>query len=261
MKSHPWIRLFFYLGFAFLYIPIILIIVYSFNASKTSQWSGLSLHWYARLFQHSDWWPAAFTSLKLGVISATLAVIIGTTCAYLWTRPQGKHRWLGMVATSPLLVPELVAGLSLLLLFAWSEQLFGWPGRGWFAIIVAHTTLGAAYVTYIVRSRMENVPPTLREAALDLGAQPAKVFFLVQLPIIAPAIVASWLVAFILSFDDVVLVSFLAGPGITTLPSLIFSSIRVGYTPEINAMATCITGVLSVLILAAGYFLHHKDSP
>jgi putrescine transport system permease protein len=166
-----------------------------------------------------------------------------------------------MMATSPLVVPELVAGLSLLLLFAWSEQSFGWPGRGWFAIVVAHTTLGAAYVTYIVRSRLENVPSTLREAALDLGARPSKVFFLVQLPIIAPSIVASWLVAFILSFDDVVLVSFLAGPGITTLPSLIFSSIRVGYTPEINAMATCITGVLSVLIVGAGYFLHQKDSP
>jgi putrescine transport system permease protein len=198
-------------------------------------------------------------SFKIAFISATFAVILGTTCAHLWTKERHNHHILGLMTTIPLVIPELITGLSILLLFVWSENTFGWPPRGMWTVIAAHTTLGAAYVTAIVRARLLNLDPTLSEAALDLGARPAKVFFLIKMPIIIPSIIASWLIAYIISFDDLILVSFTSGPGITTLPLRIFSSIKVGYTPEINALATCITGMVSLLIMTAGYTLSKKE--
>jgi putrescine transport system permease protein len=259
MRSHPWIRFFFYTGYIFLYLPIALTILYSLNHSKTVVWSGLSLRWYQVLFQNHALWQSAMVSFKIGMISATLAVILGTTCAHLWTKERCHHR-LGMMAMTPLFIPEVIIGLSILLLFVWSENTFGWPPRGMWTVISAHTTLGAAYVTAIVRARLLHLDPTLSEAALDLGARPAKVFFLIQLPIIIPSIIASWLIAYIISFDDLILASFTSGPGITTLPLMIFSKIKVGYTPEINALATCITGIISLVIMTAGYTLYKKES-
>jgi putrescine transport system permease protein len=260
IRGHHWIRLFFYMGYVFLYLPIILTILYSFNHSQTIAWTTFSLRWYRVLFKNQALWQSAMVSLKIALISATIAVILGTVCAHLWTKEQHNHNALGLLAMVPLVVPELITGLSILLLFVWSENTFGWPPRGIWTVITAHTTLGAAYVTAIVRSRLLNLDPALSEAALDLGALPSKVFFLIKLPIIIPSIIASWLIAFIISFDDVVLASFTSGPGITTLPLRIFSSIKVGYTPQINALAACITGMISILIMSAGYALHKKES-
>lgn len=259
MRHHPWIRFFFYAGYLFLYLPIILTILYSLNHSKTIAWGGLSLRWYQVLFKNQALWQSAMVSFKIAMISATLAVILGTMCAHLWTKDRQNHHILGLMSMVPLVIPELITGLSILLLFVWSENTFGWPPRGLWTVIAAHTTLGAAYVTAIVRARLLNLDPILSEAALDLGARPGKVFFLIKLPIIIPSIIASWLIAYIISFDDLILVSFTSGPGITTLPLMIFSSIKVGYTPQINALATCITGMVSLVIMTAGYTLYKKE--
>ncbi len=261
MKArHSWIKFFFYLGYIFLYTPIFLIIAYSLNASQTIMWQGISWKWYHSLFHNELLWDGAMTSFKIALISASLAVALGTLCAHLWTSPTHRKEVLGFLATMPLVIPEIVTGLSLLSFFVWMHTHIGWPQRGILTIIAAHTTLGAAYVTAIVRARISSIDPSLTEAALDLGAPPYKVFFLITLPLIAPSLIASWLIAFIISFDDIILASFTVGPGTTTLPLVIFSSIKVGYTPQINALATCITVMVSLFIMAAGYIFYRKDS-
>jgi putrescine transport system permease protein len=261
MKTrYYWVKLFFYFGYIFLYTPIFLIIAYSLNASQTIVWQGISWKWYQSLLQNELLLDGTITSFKIALISASLAVVLGTVCAHLWTSPPHKKKGLGFLATTPLVIPELVSGLSLLSFFVWMETHLGWPQRGMLTIIVAHTTLGAAYVTAIVRARLSFIDPSLSEAALDLGASPYKVFFLIKLPLVFPSLIASWLIAFIISFDDVVLASFTSGPGTTTLPLVIFSSIKVGYTPQINALATCITVMVSLFIMAAGYIFYRKDS-
>ena len=260
MSHYPWIRFFFYVGYGFLYIPLLLIVIYSFNRSQTIAWESFSWHWYRSFIQDEFLWQATLTSFKIAFFSACLSVVLGMTCAHFWMRPQNNHPILGFLATMPLVVPEIVMGLAMLLLFVGMENQWGWPKKGQLTVIAAHTTLGAAYVTAIIRARLSSLDPALEEAALDLGAKPYKVFFLITLPLIFPALVASWLIAFIVSFDDLVLASFTSGPGTTTLPLIIFSSIKIGYTPQINALAACILLMLSLLIVVTGTILYRKDS-
>jgi putrescine transport system permease protein len=259
MFKHPIVRTFFYAGYTFLYVPIILIMVYSLNAAPTLVWQGHSWRWYGELLRNQALWKAAVTSLRIALVSASASVVLGTACASLWTRPSRAHASLGMLATMPLVIPEIVMGLSLLLTFVGLDSFFGWPQRGTVTVTIAHTLVGAAYVTAIVRARLASLDPTLTEAALDLGARPYHVFFLIKFPLIVPALIASWLVAFVLSFDDVVLASFTSGPGTTTLPLMIFSSIKVGYTPQINALATLIVIFVTGLIALAGGAMYRRQ--
>ena len=241
-------------GYAFLYVPIALLIVYSFNESRlVTVWSGFSTKWYAELINNGTLLDAALLSFRVAAVSATLAVLLGT-CAGLalvrFGRFRGRTLFGGMI-TAPLVMPEVITGLSLLLLFVAMEQWLGWPGgRGVTTITIAHTTFTMSYVAVVIQSRLAGMDGSLEEAAMDLGARPAKVFFVITLPLIAPALVAGWLLAFTLSLDDVVVASFVSGPGSTTLPMVIFSSVKFGISPQINALAT-----LMVLVVATGIFI------
>ncbi len=241
-------------GYAFLYVPIALLVVYSFNESRlVTVWGGFSTKWYAELIHNDQLLGAAWLSLQVAAMSATAAVVLGTIAGLAlarFGRFRGRTLFGGMI-TAPLVMPEVITGLSLLLLFVALEQLIGWPGgRGVTTITIAHTTFTMAYVAVIIQSRLVSLDESLEEAAMDLGARPAKVFFVITLPIIAPAIVSGWLLAFTLSLDDVVVASFVSGPGSTTLPMVIFSSVKFGISPQINALAT-----LMVLVVATGIFI------
>ncbi len=236
--------------FAFLYAPIISVVVYSFNASKlVTVWAGWSFKWYGELWEDRQIIDAAILSLEIAAISATLATILGTIAGYVLVRfPKflGRTAFSGMV-NAPLVMPEVITGLSLLLLFVSMEQLVGWPrGRGMTTIIIAHVTFCMAYVTVVVQSRLADMDESLEEAAMDLGARPVRVFFDVTLPGIAPALVAGWLLAFTLSLDDLVVASFVTGPGASTLPMVIFSKVRLGVSPDINALATIIIVIVAL---------------
>ncbi|HYH22097.1 MAG TPA: ABC transporter permease subunit [Azospirillum sp.] len=241
-------------GYAFLYAPIVLLIVYSFNENRlVTVWSGFSVKWYGELLRNDALIDAAIVSLQVAAASATLATVLGTIAGLALSRFgrfRGRMLFGGMIS-APLVMPEVITGLSLLLLFVAMEQVFGWPdGRGMTTITIAHTTFTMAYVAVIVQSRLSGMDGSLEEAAMDLGARPGKVFFVITLPLIAPAIVAGWLLAFTLSLDDVVIASFVSGPGSTTLPMAVFSSVRLGVSPQINALATII-----VLVVATGIFI------
>lgn len=241
-------------GYAFLYVPIALLIFYSFNESRlVTVWSGFSTKWYGELLRNDALLDAAGLSLQIAAISATLSVILGTLAGLAMVRFgrfRGRTLFGGMI-TAPMVMPEVIIGLSLLLLFVAMEQVIGWPdGRGVTTITIAHTTLTLAFVAVVVQSRLVSLDASLEEAAMDLGARPAKVFFVITLPIIAPALVSGWLLAFTLSLDDVVVASFVSGPGSTTLPMVIFSSVKFGISPQINALAT-----LMVLVVATGIFV------
>lgn len=241
-------------GYAFLYVPIALLIFYSFNESRlVTVWSGFSTKWYGELLRNEALLDAAGLSLQIAAISATLSVILGTLAGLAMVRFgrfRGRTLFGGMI-TAPMVMPEVIIGLSLLLLFVAMEQVIGWPdGRGVTTITIAHTTLTLAFVAVVVQSRLVSLDASLEEAAMDLGARPAKVFFVITLPIIAPALVSGWLLAFTLSLDDVVVASFVSGPGSTTLPMVIFSSVKFGISPQINALAT-----LMVLVVATGIFV------
>ncbi|TWA88134.1 putrescine transport system permease protein [Azospirillum brasilense] len=241
-------------GYAFLYVPIALLIFYSFNESRlVTVWGGFSTKWYAELLQNDQLLGAAWLSLKVAAMSATASVVLGTVAGLAlarFGRFRGRTLFGGMI-TAPLVMPEVITGLSLLLLFVALEQAIGWPdGRGMTTITIAHTTFTMAYVAVIIQSRLVSLDESLEEAAMDLGARPAKVFFVITLPIIAPAIVSGWLLAFTLSLDDVVVASFVSGPGSTTLPMVIFSSVKFGISPQINALAT-----LMVVVVATGIFI------
>lgn len=241
-------------GYAFLYVPIALLVFYSFNESRlVTVWSGFSTKWYGELFRNEALLDAAGLSLQIAAISATLSVILGTLAGLAMVRFgrfRGRTLFGGMI-TAPMVMPEVIIGLSLLLLFVAMEQVVGWPdGRGVTTITIAHTTLTLAFVAVVVQSRLVSLDASLEEAAMDLGARPAKVFFVITLPIIAPALVSGWLLAFTLSLDDVVVASFVSGPGSTTLPMVIFSSVKFGISPQINALAT-----LMVLVVATGIFV------
>jgi len=247
------------LGFVFLYAPIVSLVVFSFNKSKlVTVWGGFSTKWYGELFNDPQILSAAWQSLKIGFISATLAIIIGTIAAFALTR-FGKFRTrslLSTMITAPLVMPEVITGLSLLLFFVALQQLIGWPaGRGVLTIIIAHATFGAAYAAVVIQSRLVDMDLSIEEAALDLGAKPMRVFFVITLPVIAPALVSGWLLAFTLSLDDLVIASFVSGPGSSTLPMVIFSKVRLGVSPDINALATIIILIVSLGIIAAALIM------
>jgi putrescine transport system permease protein len=243
-------------GYAFLYAPIVTLIVYSFNKSKlVTVWAGFSTQWYAALLQNDQILQAAWISLRIAAFNATVAVALGTIAGFVlarFRRFRGRTLFTGMI-TAPLVMPEVITGLSLLLLFVAMEALFGWPsGRGFTTILIAHITFSMAYVAVIVQARLADMDTSIEEAALDLGAKPAKIFFVVTLPIIAPALIAGWLLSFTMSLDDLVIASFVAGPGSSTLPMVIFSKVRLGVSPEINALATILVAIVAVGTIIAG---------
>jgi putrescine transport system permease protein len=250
-------------GFAFLYIPILSMIVFSFNESKlVTVWAGFSTKWYVELFHNAQMLNAAKLSIKIASLNATGAVILGTVAGLVlarFGRFKGRTLLSGMT-TAPLVMPEVITGLSLLLLFVAMEQAFGWPqGRGVTTITLAHITFSMSYVTVVVQSRLTTFDEALEEAAMDLGARPAKVFFVITLPIILPAIISGWLLAFTLSWDDLVITSFVSGPGSTTLPMLIFSKVRLGVSPDINALATILVLVVAIGIVASAIWMQRQE--
>ncbi len=246
----PWRTLALLLGFGFLYAPILILVFYSFNESRlVTVWSGFSIKWYFELFRDKQMMDGVMLSLTIGVMTATMAVIIGTMAAFVLTRVGSFKGETGFafLITAPMVMPEVITGLALLLLFVSLSDTFGWPAqRGVMTIWIAHVTFTAAYVTVIIRSRLRELDQSIEEAAQDLGATPIKVFFLITLPSIAPAIAAGWLLGFTLSVDDLVITSFVSGPNATTLPMVVFSSVRLGVSPKINALATLIILVVSM---------------
>ena len=264
MKRANWfLRGWLLAGFAFLYLPIASLVIFSFNESKlVTVWAGFSTKWYGTLFHNRQILDAAWLSLKIGAISASLAVVLGTLAALCLSRFgafRGRALFIGLV-TAPLVMPEVITGLSLLLMFVALEQAIGWPaGRGTLTIVIAHATFSMAYVAVVVQSRLVGMDPSIEEAAMDLGARPAKVFLVITLPIITPALVSGWLLAFTLSLDDLVASSFVSGPGSSTLPMVIYSKVRLGLSPEINALATLLVTVVALGMLAAGLFLARQE--
>jgi len=250
-------------GYAFLYIPILSLIVYSFNESKlVTVWAGFSTKWYGELLNNQQILGAAWLSLKIAALSATLAVVLGTLAGMVLARfgPFKGRTLLSGLTTAPLVMPEVITGLSMLLLFVTMEQLIGWPaGRGMTTIVIAHITFTMSFVAVVVQSRLAQMDDSLEEAAMDLGARPAKVFFLITLPIIAPALMSGWLLAFTLSVDDLVITSFVAGPGSSTLPMVIFSKVRLGVSPDINALATILVAVVSIGVVVAGVMMSRQQ--
>ncbi|KEA65027.1 Putrescine transport system permease protein PotI [Marinobacterium lacunae] len=250
-------------GYAFLYGPILSLIVYSFNESRlVTVWAGFSTKWYGELLHNQQLLDAAWLSVKVASMTASLAVVLGTLAALAlvrFRRFRGRAT-LQVMVTAPLVMPEVIIGLSLLLLFVAMQDSIGWPdGRGQLTITLAHTTFAMAYVTVIVQSRLAHMDRSLEEAALDLGARPLKVFFTITLPLIAPALMAGWLLAFTLSLDDLVVASFVSGPGATTLPMVVYSSVRLGVSPEINALATIIVLLVSLAVAIAGVLLYRQE--
>ena len=243
-------------GFAFLYVPILSLVFYSFNKSRlVTVWSGFSTEWYGKLFENEQILDAAWLSLRVAAINATGATILGTLAGLAlarFGRFRGRTLFTGMI-TAPLVMPEVITGLSLLLLFVATEHAFGWPeGHGVSTITIAHMTLTLSYVAVIVQSRLASLDVSLEEAAMDLGARPARVFLLVTLPIISPALISGWLLAFTISLDDLVIASFVSGPGSSTLPMVIFSKVRLGVSPDINALATIMVALVTVGVVVAG---------
>jgi putrescine transport system permease protein len=255
MKTRGWFRaLALIVGFAFLYVPILSMIFFSFNNSRlVTVWDSANsptLKWYHLLLSNQQILGAAWLSIKIAAMTASGAVVLGTLSGLVLARfgPFRGRSFLSGMTTAPLVMPEVITGLSMLLLFVAMEQVFGWPkGRGVLTITIAHITFAMAYVTVVVQSRLAGFDDSLEEAALDLGARPAKVFMRVTLPLILPAVVSGWLLAFTLSWDDVVISQFVAGPGSSTLPMVVFSKVRLGVSPDINALAT-----IMVLIVATG---------
>jgi putrescine transport system permease protein len=249
-------------GYAFLYVPILSVVVYSFNDSRlVTLWGGFSFRWYKALVENEEILSAALLSLEIAVVSATVATVFGTLAGlglHRIGRFKGRMLLTGMI-TSPLVMPEIITGISLLFLFITLTDWFGWPGaRGAATITIAHITFSMAYVAVVVRSRLTGSDQTLEEAAMDLGGRPLRVFFDITVPTIAPAMVAGWLLAFTLSLDDVVIASFVSGPGATTLPMLIFSKVKLGVTPDINALATVIIVLVSLGVISAALLTRKK---
>ncbi len=251
------------LGFAFLYAPIVLLVVYSFNASRlVTVWAGFSTRWYGALIRDDGFRRAALTSLEVAAMAASLSLLLGG-CAGLalnrFARFAGRQLF-GFLVLAPLVVPEIILGLSLLLFFVACQGWIGWPhGRGITTITIAHATFGACFVAVLVRAQLVSFDRTLEEAALDLGARPSTVLVRVTLPGIRPALVAGWLLAFTLSLDDLVVASFVTGPSATTLPMAVFSSVRLGVSPEVNALATLFLAVVFVLVALAAWFLARAE--
>lgn len=237
------------LGFAFLYLPMVILVIYSFNASKlVTVWAGFSTRWYGSLLHNDAFLAAAWVTLRVAVLSSTIATVLGTMAAYVMVRSgrfRGRMLFAGMIY-APLVMPEVITGLSLLLFFIAIGM-----DRGILTIVLAHTTFSMCYVSVVVSARLVSFDRSLEEAALDLGCTPLRAFMLVTLPIIAPAVISGWLLAFTLSLDDLVIASFTAGPSATTLPIRIFSAVRLGVSPEINALSTIMIAIVTVGVIAA----------
>jgi putrescine transport system permease protein len=249
-------------GLVFLYAPILSLMIYSFNESRlVTVWSGFSVKWYFELFQDRQMMDAAWVSVKVAFLTACASVVLGTMAAMSLTRMRhfaGKTLFAAMI-TAPLVMPEVITGLSILLMFVTLSDLFGIAStRGIATIWAAHVTFSMAFVTIVISSRLSELDRSLEEAAMDLGANRIKVFFVITLPIIAPALVSGWLLAFTLSLDDLVIASFVSGPNSTTLPMKVFSSVRLGVSPEINALATLLILLVSVVALF-GWWLMSRD--
>jgi len=251
------------LGLAFFYVPLILLILYSFNYSKlVPVWGGWSLRWYEVLFQSQDVWNAVSLSLQIAVINATVATVLGMLAALAMVRFgrfRGRTLFGGMLV-APLVMPEVITGLSLLVFFISLNQLFGWPAdRGFTTITIAHITFSMAYVAVTIQARLTGMGQLLEEAAADLGAKPFKVLTAITIPRLTPALISGWLLAFTLSLDDLVIASFVTGPGANTLPILIFSRIRVGLRPDINALATIMILVIAICVAIAAIILFRQQ--
>lgn len=250
-------------GLLFLYLPIFILMFYSFNESRlVTVWSGFSTKWYYELFKDEQMMKAVGMSLKIAFFSATTAMVMGTMAAMVmvrFSRFRGKTLFTGMI-TAPLVMPEVITGLSLLLLFVTLAELIGWPsGRGMMTIWIAHSTFNMAYVAVVVSSRLREMDRSLEEAAMDLGAGNLKVFTAITLPIIAPALFSGWLLAFTLSLDDLVIASFVSGPGATTLPMVVFSSVRLGVSPKINALATLLVLSVSLATFIGWWIMRRQE--
>ena len=250
------------IGFGILYVPVVVMVIYSFNASRlVSVWAGFSTKWYGELMQNDQVLAALGKSLWVAVNAATLSTVFGVLIALAFVR-YGNFRFrllLSALASTPLVMPEVVTGLSLLLLFIAMEGLLGWPaGRGLDTIIIAHTTFGMCFAAVVVQSRLRDFDMSIEEAASDLGATQPFIFFSITLPIIAPAVIAAWLLAFTLSFDDLVIASFVSGPGSSTLPIVVFSKVRLGVTPEINALATIMIALVAASVVAASIIIYRN---
>ena len=237
------------LGFAFLYLPMVILVIYSFNSSKlVTVWAGFSTKWYGELMRNEAFLDAAWVTIKVAVLSSTFATVLGTLAAYVLVRAGrfwGRTLFSGMIY-APLVMPEVITGLSLLLLFIGIGL-----DRGVMTIVLAHTTFSMCYVSVVVSSRLATFEMSLEEAALDLGSTPFEAFRLVTLPIIAPAVISGWLLAFTLSLDDLVIASFTSGPSATTLPIKIFSAVRLGVSPEINALSTIMIAIVTIGVISA----------
>ncbi|MEN5016141.1 putrescine ABC transporter permease PotI [Erwinia sp. Eh17-17] len=248
--------------FFFLYAPMLLLVVYSFNSSQLAAWESFSFHWYHVLFNDDAMIRAVTLSLSLAGLSATAAVILGTIAAMVIVR-FGRFKGstgFAFILTAPLVMPDVITGLSLLLLFVAMSNAFGWPAeRGMLTIWLAHVTFCTAYVAVVINSRLRELDRSIEEAAMDLGATPLKVFFVITVPMIAPAIVTGWLLAFTLSLDDLVISNFVTGPGANTLPMQIFATVRRGINPEINALATLILLVVGIVGFIAWRLMAGKE--
>ena len=255
-------RLWLLLVYLFLYIPLFFLVVFSFNSTRQdSVFTGFSLRWYTALLSDSRLVDGFLLSLKVALVTGTLSVMLGTFAAFVlvrYLRFSGRTLFYGLV-NAPLVMPEVIIGMSLLLLMVAVQRTFGWPERGFVTIVTGHTLLGMAYATVVIQSRLSEMNRAIEEAAMDLGCRPMQVFFLVTLPTMAPAIVSSWLLTFTLSFDDVVISEFLSGPGVTTLPQVIFSYARRGVNPSIYAAATLLIAAVSLGIITYSLFMAHRQ--
>ncbi|QIB34201.1 ABC transporter permease subunit [Ancylobacter pratisalsi] len=244
-------------GFTFLYLPIVLLVIYSFNASRlVTVWAGFSTHWYGELLRNQQLLDAAWVTLRVAFLTACFATVLGTLAAITLTRYGrflGRTMFSGMIY-APLVMPDVITGLSLLLLFVAVNF-----DRGFWTITLAHITFTMCFVCVVVQSRLVTFDRSLEEAALDLGCPPFKTFFVITLPIILPAVVSGWMLAFTLSLDDLVIASFTTGPGATTLPMRIYSQVRLGVTPEINAVCTILIGIVTVVVIAASVITKRQE--
>ena len=265
-KLSPFLKMMLFLGLAFLYIPLIVLIAYSFNDSKlVTVWGGFSTKWYGELLKTDQILSAAWLSLKIAVASSLAAVTLGTLAGYALARIKrfrGNTLFAGMVST-PMVMPDVITGLSMLLLIIQVQGMLQnalgnevtWLDRGFFTIFLGHTTLCMAYITVVIRARLAELDQSLEEAAMDLGARPMKIFFVITLPLIAPAIASGFLLGITLSLDDLVITSFLSGPGSSTLPQVLFSKIRLGLDPRMNVLATIMIAIVGTLVLLMNYIM------
>ena len=261
-RSSAFLQTVLFAGIAVLYVPILALIAYSFNASRlVNVWGGFSTAWYVELLHNRQLLESALLSLEVAVSASTGAVVLGTLASIAlvrFARFRGRLLLTGMV-NAPLVMPEIITGITQLLLFVSMVQVLGWPHRGFTTIVISHVTFCTAYVTVTVQSRLAAADRSLEEAAMDLGASPARAFLEVTLPIIMPAIISSWLLSFTLSLDDLVISSFVAGPGASTLPMIIYSKVKLGVSPDVNALASLIVCAVGACVLVAGYLMVRGD--